>query len=279
MTRRQSAGGGEGSSVVIAGTLWLREPPNPSDAWNLLATLRSAGPAYTPSWFRATGMAAARVLGRRSESLVVEYLAHGQEVELLRRAGAVPRRLLHSTFAHRIPSVHLYGPPLTSPAEALAFIHLVRALSDVLHPLAGVFDELAGDDAAHGQDRGYGNVKDRGDARAYGNDRGALLLPLGRSSAARPGPDERRVRGLPAWLTLVGGDRVTEIGASRLLMAPVYLIDPLDDGGLLIAATPLPREACANAGRRSAARAPLLPERGWWPGAPLLGTEELLPAR
>ncbi|MDR7428116.1 MAG: hypothetical protein QN160_10685 [Armatimonadota bacterium] len=230
-------------------------------------------------------MATARVLGRRSESLVVEYLAHGHEIELLRRAGTVPRRLLHSTFAHRLPSVHLYGPALTSPAEALAFIHLVRALSDVLHPLAGVFDEHAGDEWSHANDKGDANVRDHAKAKDYGNFRdrrnnpGAPRLPVDRNSAAHPDPGERRVHGLPAWLTLVGGDRVTAIGASRLLMAPVYLIDPLDDGGLLIAATPLPREACANAGRRSGARAPLLPEQGWWPGAPLLGAEELLPAR
>ncbi len=267
MTRRQSAGGEKGPLRVVAGTLWLREPPAPSAAWNLLATLRSAGPSYTPTWFRAAGMPAARMLGRRSESLAVEYLAHGQELELLRRAGAVPRRLLHSTLAHRLPAVHLCGPALTSPAEALVFIHLVRALSDILRPLAGVFDER------------YGDGESDGDDERYRNDPGATRTPPGRRSAAGADRGEQRARALPAWLTVVGGDRVTEIGASRLLMAPVYLIDPLDDGGLLIAATPLPAEACANAGRRSAARAPLLPERGWWPGAPLLGAEELLPAR
>jgi|GEM_PF-7038470 len=272
MTRRQSGEGERVPSRLIAGTLWLREPPAPSNAWDLLATLRSAGPDYTPTWFRAAGMPAARMLGRRSASLAVEYLAHGQEIELWRRAGAVPRRLLHSTVARRLRAVHLWGPALASPAEALAFIHLVRALSDILRPLAGLFDERSGDER-YGENERYGN------GIGCTTDSASLQIPQERISVADVGPREQRPHGLPAWLTVVGGDRVTEIGASRLLMAPVYLIDPLDDGGLLIAATPLPRVACANAGRRSAARAPLHPEQGWWPGAPLLGTEELLPAR
>lgn len=236
MPRRKAAAGGQGRPRTMTGTFWLRQPPTPADAWNLIATLRSAGPAYTPAWFRAGGMPGARMLGRRSQPLVVECLSHGEEIELLRRAGAVPRTLLRSVATNGTQTIHLSGPSLDSLPDALAFIHLVRALCDVLRPVAGVFDEW--DDGGH--------------------------LPPTRGN------------GFPGWLTVLGGDKVLEIGANRLLMAPVYLIDTLEDGGLLIAATPLPRDVCANAGRRSTARAPHLQGQGWWPGAPFFGPEELL---
>ncbi len=253
MARRTAAAGGRGRPRTMAGTLWLREPPAPAAAWDLIAALRAAGPAYTPAWFRATGMPAARMLRRRSEPLAVECLAHGDKVELLRRAGSVPRPLLRSAVADGIHMIHLFGPALGSVADGLAFIQLVRALCDALRPVAGVFDERDGrdQDAAGGPpDRTTGD--------------GARLL------------DPMRGNGLPGWLTVLGGEKVLEVGAGRLLMAPVYLIDTLEDGGLLIAATPLPRDVCANAGRRSAARSPHLQGQEWWPGAPVLGTEELL---
>ena len=252
MPRRKAAAGGQGRPSTMTGTFWLREPPTPADAWNLLATLRSGGPAYTPAWFRAAGMPTARILGRRSEPLAVEGLSHGEEIELLRRAGAVPRTLLHSAVANGIHTIHLSGPSLDSLPDALAFIHLIRALSDVLRPVAGVFAE---------QDDG---VPD-----------GAGGTP-GRGSASSGGHLRAKAAGFPGWLTVLGGGKVLEVGATRLLMAPVYLIDTLEDGGLLIAATPLPRDVCANAGRRSTAQAVHLQGQGWWPGAPFLGTEELL---
>ncbi len=96
MPRRKAAAGGQGRPCTMTGTFWLREPPTPADAWNLLATLRSGGPTYTPTWFRAAGMPTARILGRRNEPLAVEGFSHGAEIELLRRAGAVPRMLLHT---------------------------------------------------------------------------------------------------------------------------------------------------------------------------------------
>ncbi len=63
--------------------------------------------------------------------------------------------------------------------------------------------------------------------------------------------------------------KVREIGASRLLMAPAFLIETFQDGGLLVAASPLPWED-GRADRRSSALAEYLQGDGVWPGAPFV---------
>jgi hypothetical protein len=166
----------------------------------------------------------------------VECLAHSGEVELLRRAGERPRLLLRGGPWGAGRVVHLFGPPLNTLSQALGVIRLVKDLSDVLLPAFGVVDE-----------RDFGGLSD---SLEPGGD-----LP---DSTGAPLPGT-----FPGWLTLLGRERVAAIGASRLLMAPVFLIDTLADGGLLIAALPLPREACARADRRSSARAAPPPGQGW----------------
>lgn len=72
----------------------------------------------------------------------------------------------------------------------------------------------------------------------------------------------------PGWLTVFGPERVEEIGAARLLMAPVFLIEMLPDGGLLVANAPLPHEDGRGAGSRSTALADHLLGEGVLAGAP-----------
>ncbi len=74
---------------------------------------------------------------------------------------------------------------------------------------------------------------------------------------------------IPGWLTVFGPEKVREIGASRLLMAPAFLIETFQDGGLLVAASPLPWED-GRADRRSSALAEYLQGDGVWPGAPFV---------
>ncbi len=285
---------GRSQPQTIAGTFWLSRPLTPVSAWNLLATLRSRGPAFTPTWFRAGATAHARLLGRRGETLAVTALSEGGEVQLLRRAGQVPRLVLQSVPDPGGSRVRIAGPPPETLAEGMALIELVRDLCDVLRPRAAIVDSESGAGVrshpasfkgrgpagngawVSGEDHGGSNPGSRArrsDSAGTGVVRERDGSPVSRvESGAATGAE--RPHPFPGWITILGPGKVQSIGASRILMAPVFLIDTLSDGGLLIAATPLPWDACRHPGRRSTGWGQYLRPEVWWPGAPSFNLSE-----
>ncbi len=206
--------------------LWLTGPMKPVAAWRLLATLRSAtGIGLVPAAFRTEIGSTARKLGRRADALVIERFSMGATVELVRRGGQSPRTLLRSGLVAGAQLLTFYGLPLKSLADVMAFVDFSKQLYDVLHPEAGVVDIIRGSEAD-----------------IVGGKRASHVVDLAL---------QREGEVPAAWLTLLGPERVDRIGALRLLMAPVFLIEMLPDGGLLVADTPLPRESGRGAGGRS----------------------------
>lgn len=225
--------------------LWLSGPMRPVAAWRLLATLRSAtGIALSPAAFRTEIGSTARRLGHRADALVIERFSKGAPVELVRRGGQRPRTLLRSGLVGGAQLLTFYGLPLKSLADVMAFVDFSKQLYDVLHPEAGVVDIIRGSEADIVSGKLASHVVD---------------LALQREGEVPA-----------AWLTLLGPEKVHRIGALRLLMAPVFLIEMFPDGGLLVANTPLPQESRRGAGRRSPALSHYLQGEGVFSsGAPV----------
>ena len=247
----------------------MAEPLTPAGSWQLLAVLRSYGPLYAPFSFQTPGMSRPRRLGRRGDALAVLALSADEDVELLRQGHAKPRLLLRKRLDSGFKTLQLAGPLPTTSKEALDLIYLVKNLCEVIHPLSGVVDvRTAGDHGALSQG-------ERGTPRASRK----AKQPAGVGVHGLRGVSQVRRAPLPdlGWLTVFGPEKVREVGASRLLMAPVFLIDTLANGGLLVAATPLPEDVGPSAGRRSLAQKPHLGAEVRWSGAPLLEADVLLP--
>lgn len=214
--------------AVTFTTLRLREAIKPAAAWKLLATLRSAAFAIAPTAFRTAAELPPRRLGRRAEAMVVERLSTGAYVELLRRTGQPPRILLRSGASGGAYLLILYSPPLAVAEEVMTFVEFIKQLYDVLHPLIGRADVVSGLEAES----------------VIGGSGSIATMP------AILGQENQTVTG---WLSVLSPEKVEELGAARLLMAPVFLIEMLSDGGLLVVETPMPLAGGRGAGGRSPA--------------------------
>jgi hypothetical protein len=221
---------------VTVTTFWLAEAVKPATAWRLLATLNSASFALTPVAFRTEAGLPPRRLGRRAEAMVVERLSAGAYVELLGRTGQFPRILLRSTGFVDGYMLTLFGPPVAVPEDVMTLVEFIKHLYELFHPAAGRADVVRGSEA-----------------ESIMNGKGQA------SKAATPKEEDHRLSG---WLSVLSPRSVEQVGAARLLMAPVYLIEMLSDGGLLVVDTPMPLLGGQGAGRRSPATLDHLQEEG-----------------